>query len=1016
MKRNFFKKLHEGLRKTLIAASLACFGTALWAQSTVTGTVSDAVGVMSGVTVTVKGTNIGVLSGNDGTYSINVPDNNATLVFSLMGFKTQEVAVGNRTLIDIRLADETTELTEVVVTALGIKRSEKALGYAVQKLDGEKLAVAKGVNVATSLTGKIAGLNIKNSTEFAANPSIELRGGSPLLVIDGIPHHNVGFSDIPADDIESINVLKGSTASALYGSRGGSGAIMLTTKKAKEDGLHVSVNSNTMFHAGYLKMPEVQNSYSSGANGKYAPGDYVWGDKLDIGHTARQYDPYTYEWKDMPLTSKGKDNFQNFLQQAFVTNNNISITQKGKYGSFRTSMNHIYNRGQYPNNDQQKFSFSASGNIDWNKFHLDAGITYGKGFYSNNTGTGYGVGGFMYNMLIWTGAEYDLREYRNYWRAGKEHSEQNWMDELWYDNPYFLSYERTIGNHRDLTEGYLNLTYDVTDWLKAQARIGLDNYLSRTEDKRPISTRSSPKGSYALTNNSGYSTNNDLMLIADKKTGDFGFDGFVGGSIFFRENNNQYSSTSNGLSMPGFYSLNASVDPATTSSSVQKQQTNSIYGKLGISWRNAVFVEVAGRNDWVSTLAESERSYFYPSVAGSLVLSEFIPLPKVFDFWKIRGSWTQTKYPAGIYDINSTYSVSRNYWGDMTATFYPRSIRDVTLKPRASDSYEIGTEFRLFGNRLKLDVTYYNKLDYDLQTNAAMSYASGFESTLINFGEQRLSRGVEIAVNGDILKDGDFTWNTGVNWAAHRYYYHKIDEQYSTKKPWVAEGKDYWWLEIREWEKDPNGNLILYNGMPKRSNYPTLAGSTNPSWIWGWTNSLRYKNFTLDFSFDGRVGGKMFDYIDSRLWHSGRHIDSDNQWRYDEVVNGKKYVADGVKIVSGSVQYDSYGNITDDTRVFAPNDAEVSYEAFTRTLKEPRETTYFLRSKTFFKLRELSIGYSLPKTLCSKIKIKGADVALVGQNLLIWTKDFRFSDPDIDAENINSPSIRYVGVNIKLNF
>ncbi|MDR0536744.1 MAG: SusC/RagA family TonB-linked outer membrane protein, partial [Tannerellaceae bacterium] len=676
IKKTFIYFLNDGRKALLSSLFLMCIPVVLLAQGQklVQGTVSDANGEpLIGVNVLEKGTANGSITDIDGKYSLRVESRNATLVFSFIGYVKQEVSVGNNSVINISLAEDTRVISEVVVTALGIRREEKALGYSVQKVDGEKLSIAKGSSVATSLTGKIAGLNVKNSTEFTREPSLTLRGASPLIVIDGVPYQSASLTNIAAEDIESINVLKGSTASALYGARGGNGAIMVTTKKARKEGLDISIDSHTMLHAGFLKLPEVQNSYSSGANGKYAPGDYVWGDKLDMGRTAKQYDPVTYEWREQELTSKGKDNFTNFLEQAFVTNNNISIAQKGQYGGIRTSLNHVYNKGQYPNNNQQKFTFSVGGNIDYKNFHLDGGITYNKRFFSNNTGTGYGVGSFMYNLLIWTGAEYDLRDYRNYWRAGKEQQQQNWMDELWYDNPYFLAYAQTFSNHYDLTNSYLNMSYDLAEWLKLQVRLGSDAYRDRDEQKRPISSRSNLKGQYETRTRSGYSTNNDALIIADKRLGDFNIDGFLGGSIFFREGDEHYSSTSNGLNMPGFFSLNASVDPAVTNSSVSKQQTNSIYGKAGISWRSAVFAEVTGRNDWVSTLAASERSYFYPSVSGSVILSEFIPLPKVFNFWKVRGSWTQTKYPAGVYDINSTYSVSRNYWGDMTATFYPKS-------------------------------------------------------------------------------------------------------------------------------------------------------------------------------------------------------------------------------------------------------------------------------------------------------------------------------------------------------
>ncbi len=981
------------------------------------GTVLDPLGdPVIGASVIIKGTGNGTSTNVDGNFTLDAAVGD-TLQVSYVGYVTEKVPVTSKKSYTITLQETSQLMDEVVVTALGLKRDQKALGYSVQEIKNDKLTVAKGSNVATSLTGKIAGLSVKNSTEFAASPSLSLRGSTPLLVVDGIPHYNIGINDIPADDIESISVLKGATASALYGSRGGDGAIMITTKKASKEGLDISVNSSTMFQAGFLKLPEVQHGYSSGGAGKYGTGDYVWGDKLDIGRTANQYNPYTYEWEEMPLVSKGKDNFKNFLEPSFVTNNNISVAQKGQYGSIRSSLNHIYNKGQYPNASQQRLSFSVSGTMDYKKFHLNASLAYNKHLYSNNNGAGYGQGGYMYNLLLWSGTEYDLRDYRNYWRAGKEQQEQNWMDQWWYDNPYFLAYEKTNQRHQDLTNGSIDMTLDLTDWLKMKVRIGGDAFSNRYKSKTPIDTTSNKKGGFSISNYSGFSTTDDAMLIADKRFGDFNVDGFIGGSLYYRENNYLGASTNNGLSMPGYFSLNASVDPANVSSSVTKERVNSIYGKFGVSWRSTVFLEVTGRNDWTSTLSKAERSYFYPSVSGSLVITELFKLPELINFWKLRGSWTQTKFATGVYDINSTYSISRNYWGNSTAAFYPTSIRDVSLRPQSSRSYELGTEIFLFKNRLRFDLAYYHKVMYDLHRQASMSYASGFSSTLINYGEQQLSRGWEFTISGDIIQTKDLNWNSAFNWAADRYYYHKVDGKYSTQKPWVAPGKTWHWLEMYDWERTPDGELILYNGMPRSSAYPQYAGTYNPDWIWGWSNTISYKDFTLNFSFDGRVGGYMFDYMSARMWHSGVHIDSDNAWRYDEVVNGnhKGYIAEGVKIVSGSVKYDSDGKILEDTRVFAPNDVAVSYESFCCSYGDSSSKSHFLKSKTFFKLRELSISYRLPKKYCTGA-LKGAEAALVGQNLLLWSKGFRFSDPDVDSENINSPSNRLIGFNIKLNF
>lgn len=981
------------------------------------GTVSDELGdPILGASVIIKGTKLGTSTDIDGKFALDASVGDILQV-TYVGYEKLDIPVTDKRDYKITMIETSQVMDEVVVTALGLKRSQKALGYSVQEVKGDELNVARGAEMVTSLTGKIAGLQINNSTEFAGGASIKLRGMNPLLVLDGVPHYNLEISDIPSEDIESISVLKGSTASALYGSRGGGGAIMITTKKANKEGIDVTVASSTMFHAGFLKIPTPQTSYSAGGAGKYGTDDYVWGDKLDIGRTALQYNPKTYEWEEMPLVSKGKDNLKNFLEPALVTNNNVSISQKGQYGSFRTSLNHVYNKGQYPNQDQQKLSFIAGGTMDYQRLHLNAGMQYNKNMYSSANGQGYGQGGFLYDILIWTGADYDIRDYRDYWIAGKEHQEQNWNCGWWYNNPYFTAYERTASRQWDSTNGHLDVTVDVTDWLKATLRLGGDYYYTKRKNKTPISTRGNMKGAYSQSTNNGFSTTDDFMLVADKKLGDFEVDGFVGGSIFYRENETYSASTVNGLNLPGYYSLKASNDPINASTSQTRQQVNSVYGRFGASWRSMIFLEVTGRNDWTSTLSKDKRSYFYPSFSGSFVPTEALKFPDVINFWKIRGSWTRTKTPAGVYDINSVYSISRNYWGNMTAAFFPSSMRDINLEPETLDAFEIGTELFMLNNRLRFDFAFYRNHKYNLQRSVSLSQASGFSSSLVNYDEEQLRKGFEISVRGDIIQTKDFSWTSTVNWSSDRYYYYKVDEMYSTQKPYVAPGKTWDWLDMYDWEYAPDGQLILYNGMPKESNYPKYAGRETPDFIWGWSNSFRYKDFTLNFSFDGRVGGLQFDYMSSRMWHAGVHPDSDNKWRYDEVVNGnhKGYIAEGVKIVSGSVKYDSDGNILEDTRVFAPNDVAVSYESFARSYYGSSSKSIFKRDMTFFKLRELSIAYRLPKKYCVGI-IKGAEAALVGQNLLLWSKGFRFSDPDRGSENINSPSVRLIGFNVKLNF
>lgn len=450
----------------------------------ITGTVVDQAGIpIIGANITVKNqTGTGTITDIDGRFTLEVPAN-STLSISYIGYKNQEIRVTSSKPLTIKLQDDAEVLDEVVVTALGIKREEKALGYAVQKVSGDQLTTIKSVDVTSGLNGKIAGLKVENSTEFNEAPNLKLRGESPLIVIDGVPYKNMSLRDIASDDIESIDVLKGATASALYGARGGSGAVMITTKRGKEEGLRVTVNSSTMFNAGYLKLPEVQTSYSSGKNGIYNDNSsYVWGAKLDVGNEAMQYNPYTQEREMTELTSRGKNNLKNFQELSFITNNNVSVTQKGKYGSIRTSLTHVYNKGQWPNEKLNKITYTVSGDMKYKKFSSEAGITYNKRFYPNMGGSSYHGTGYIYNLLVWSGSEYDIRDYKNYWKIKDEQS--NWWDRGgWYDNPYYIANELTSSDNYDVVNAFVNASYDITSWLKLSLRSGADMYTEKAKLK-----------------------------------------------------------------------------------------------------------------------------------------------------------------------------------------------------------------------------------------------------------------------------------------------------------------------------------------------------------------------------------------------------------------------------------------------------------------------------------------------------------------------------------------------------
>ncbi len=1006
----------------------------------INGVVNDAKtnAPLPGVNVTIKGTTRGASTDAQGKYRIVVAQPTDILVFSFIGYINKEETVGNRTEIVVTMADDQKQLDEVVVTALGVKREERALGYAVQRVSGATLQTVKGVNAATSLTGRVAGLWVRNSTEFNEAPTLLLRGETPLLVIDGVPYGNMNIGNIPQDDIESIDVLKGPTASALYGSRGGSGAVIVTTKRgASAKGLTVTVNSNNMVNAGFLMLPEVQHSYSAGLGGVYDPTDYVWGQKLDIGKRAMQWNPISKQMEDMELTSRGKNNFQDFLVPGVISNNNVNLSQSGENGSFRVSLNYIYNKGQYPNLKANALNFAVSGEMRvGDKFTLTSQAGYNRKTAPQIFGSGYTNQGYLYNILVWMGPEYDLSLYKdNYWLVPNE--QQNWHYKAWYDNPYLMAYEKLNGIEQNKFNANLTATYALFPGAKLIVRPGLDMYFNNETKRNPpniLSTRGwVANGLYSVDQRNGYSFNGDALLTYNKRVGKLDIDALVGGTLFTYGNKELYSATRGGIVVPGYYSLNNSIErpdvivnptPATQASLFAntdgypygKKQVNSLYGKLTLAYQNSLFLDVTGRNDWSSTMPISSRSYFYPSVGGSVVMSEFLPMPNWLDFWKLRGSWTLSKTDLGVYATNQTYSTTTADWNSLNSATYPTTIRTSNVKPETNRTWEIGTSAYFLGRRLKLDVAYFNRYNYNIQRSATISPSSGFTSTLINTLESYVRRGLEVTLDATIIKKGSFQWDATVNYSFNHRYYKELDPIYSANNLWTKVGGRYDTYTGRTWITDASGNLVHQaNGLPLASNYNYLYGYTDPDAIVGLANTIRYKDFQIGLRFDGRLGGYLNNYSSYKMWDTGSHPDSDNQWRYDEVVNGQKsYVGQGVKVTGGTVAYDNYGQITSDTREFAPNDTKVSYQTYARTYGDG---TRGVTNATFLKLREVSIGYTLPSAIASRIGARSASISVTGQNVWMWTKAFRFADPDKASDTeLTSPSARYVGANLQLTF
>ncbi len=1022
-----------------------------------------------GVAIIIKGTSSGTITDFEGNYSLpNVPGD-ATLVFSFIGMKAQEIYVAGKSVINVAMETETIDVEEVVVTALGIKREQKALGYSVQEVKGEELQRVKGTDVATSLTGKVAGMLIENPTDFNTTPKISILGETPLIVIDGIAYANKTLNDISSEDIESLNVLKGPTASALYGFRGRFGAILISTKNGSSNstGINVDVSSNTMLTAGYLAIPEKQSVYGRGENNTYQQTkDQSWGGAMD-GSIQTQWDPIAKEYRDYAYLPVGKDNFKNFLEQGYITNNNINVAFKQKSIALRSSLNWTQNKGRYPNAKVDKYTYTLGGDINLDKFHLTSNLSYTRRHTPNMGSNGYTSYDPMYTLLVNSSSDFDVRDYKDYWLnpgvLQNNHFGYDIANNLYsgksQNNPYYDRYERLNAVTRDIFNADLTVSYDITDWLKATLRSGFDfygdigrlklskgSYTSLGDTSIPYFTyrsgltfNGSLTGAYLVGKTSGLSTNSDFLLTGMKKFVDdkLEVEYLAGGTIFYQEDENINAATVGGISVPGFFSLAASVSPATVAEERRTQQVNSAYGRLALSWNKLIYLDVTGRNDWSSTLAgpgvdKSSRSYFYPSVSGSFIVSELLgESPKRWlDLFKIRGSWTQAKDPAAIYAINSVYTSVSSIWNSVSGTYSPDVLYDLeNILPSATDTYEAGVQGFFFNKRLTADVSYFNRRNYDALTKGPLTSASGYNYMYINTEEETKRKGWIVALTVTPVKKTNLQWDMGINWSTYKEVYSKLDPTYSANKPWVKVGERVDAYTLRTYQTVPSGEFagqrIYKSGLLQRENFSSVIGYRNPDWIWGVNSTLQYKNWSLFASFDGVVGGMMSSTTEAYMWLQGVHPETVTPERALDVATpgSKNYLASGVMVASGTYTTDSNtGEIIEDTRVFAPNDVSVTYKDYIRSVHGGTAWggTGFeedILDRTFLKLREVSLTYNFPRQILANTGfIKGASVSLIGQNVLFWAKEFRYSDPDGGSENFADPSSRYLGASIKVSF
>ncbi|HOW24268.1 MAG TPA: SusC/RagA family TonB-linked outer membrane protein [Bacteroidales bacterium] len=1053
---------------------------ALHAQKTISGkiTSSEDGSPIPGATVVVKGTTIGTTSSADGTFQLEVPDYARILVFSFVGRITRDIELGTAEEFNVILEPDIMDIEGVVVTALGISREKKALGYSVQDIKGEDLEAAKENNIVNSLAGKVAGVQIINASGAVGSSSrITIRGNSsfgnnqPLFIVDGVPVSNYSSTvsqyggvdwgnaimDIDPANIESMSVLKGANAAALYGARAASGVILITTKSGnKSTSKGISVSFTTAYQMDNLAyLPLYQDKYGQGYAGdesfaiesgidptdiaayeawarensfSYYDGafggvidgiDESWGPRLDIGLNIPQFDSPLTDPRDPDTRTatpwiSHPDNLKDFYQPGGTWDNNLSFAAASDKASGRLSLSSQNTTGTIPNTDMDKYTVHFSGTMNITKrFKAGAIITYVQN-HSDNLPTG-GYGGLMSPLSNWFGRQVDMKSLKDHWQEldvwGNPY---NW-NSLWNDNPYWTTGKNTNSRTRDRIFGNFNLTYQFTDWLSVTGRVGTDWYNEYRKAVRYNNPATLPEGAFSQSQRYENITYMDLILTADRELGeDFGLRVSLGADYSDRKFHSM-SETATALTVPDLFTIaNVKGTPSVTMYDSHGRE-NSVFGTLNLNFRRMLYLDITGRNDWSSTLPKDNWSYFYPSFGLSWVFTEAFDIPQnILTFGKIRGSWAQVGNATDPYQLTPTYAADPATFNGVACYYFTETMPPLDLKPEKTASLEVGTDLKFFNNRLGVDYTYYDKTTKNQILGVQVSSATGFADMLLNAGVIR-NWGHELMVTGVALKSmKGLNWEITLNWSRNQ---NRIEELYGDLTTYYL---SYAWgvtLEAPAPKKDENGDIVEYypwgvirgggfvrddhgnivvgeDGIPKYTDTPVDIGHAMPDWFGGLRNAFHWKDLSLSFLIDFRKGGDIFSLTDWFGAYTGTSKETAEDIDGDHVMPA----GDTYEIRRDGIIFD--GVKEDGTK----NDIIVSPFYFYKSYY-PQFHESSVIDGSFIKLREVLIDYWIPDEIMARTGfIKSCTLSLYGRNLaLLWThksNDIRI-DPEVGYGTTN---------------
>jgi TonB-linked SusC/RagA family outer membrane protein len=1001
-----------------------------------TGTVEDEFGPVIGASLLVKGTSNGTITDIDGNFILEGLKNGDVVQVSYVGYISHEFAFSGQSSAAIVLVENSQALDEVVVTALGIKREKKALGYAMQEVKGDKLTETRDANVANALAGKVAGVQIRsNGTGVGGSTNILIRGNNsiagnnqPLIVVDGVPIDNFsgktteywgnsnadkgsGISDISPDDIESMSVLKGPAAAALYGSRAGNGVVMITTKKgAAGKGIGIAYNTNLTFE-NPMQTPKYQNLYGQGANGEFDPDKMgSWGRKMD-GHTE------ITALGELPYSARDNDVYKDFMQTGTSWTNSLDLSKSTEEMTFRASVTRLDNKAVVPNSGMDRTSItlrSTAKLADW--LSADFKVNYVNQNAKNRIAVAADPNNIFYESLLMPRSiaysDFLPFEASNWKREDGKPAGYVYTHASAPRNPYWSAYRNGNSDKRDRYLSLAALDFTFSKWLSLKLRTGMDNYTSVYD---MIRATGNPywenNGSFRTQTERFKEINSDFLFTAQGNCGKFGIVGTAGGNIMYRSTslNNDFSGE---LVIPDFYAIANGKEHSATYEKTRKQ-INSLYATAALAWDNALYLDLTARNDWSSTLPKGNNSYFYPSIGGSWVFSQTLnqagsdlgPLT----FGKVRVSWAEVGNDTEPYKLVDYYKINYIIKDGIFTAGRENYKTNPNLKNESIRSWELGLELRGFENRLGLDVSFYKKNAFDQILKISVPAATGWSYEIVNAGNIQ-NQGWEVALNGTPVQTKNFTWNTLLNWSLNDNKIIKLTE--GTKRQILSDGTGIGDLQIvaeeggvfgdlygYAYERDDQGKIVVGdNGLPIRTNDMEKLGNNQPDWMLGWSNDFSFKGFFLSFLIDLNYGGNVY---------MGSIKTGAANGNLAMTLDGRE---DGI-VVPGVLQD---GN---------PNEKMVSAQEYWNGIAGIAEA--FIYDATNARLREVSFGYTLPRNLLAKTPFASVKASLVARNVLMLYSKTEGFDPEAGFSNSSStqgyefgsmPTMRSVGFNISVVF